>query len=140
VPAAAGSCLRGVAVDLLENGQVLVGLLANPSCRIQCDCLAGQVTQSSPLNLGDQVLLVCPDGPEKDGVILGRVVRCLPKDYSAQATAEHVAIEARETITLTCGESSLRLGKDGKMMLLGKDVLVRAKRTARVKAGTVAIN
>jgi hypothetical protein len=52
----------------------------------------------------------------------------------------HVVIEATEMLTLKCGESSVALRKDGKTMILGNDVLSRAKRTNRIKGGSVAIN
>ena len=41
---------------------------------------------------------------------------------------------------LRCGEASLDLRADGKVLLRGDDVLVRAKGTQRIRAGTVSIN
>ena len=56
------------------------------------------------------------------------------------ATQPHVLIEAMESLKLVCGESSIELHKDGKLLIRGNDVVTRAKRTNRIKGGSVAIN
>jgi hypothetical protein len=61
--------------------------------------------------------------------------------YSAPVPQKRLTLEATEVLTLKCGEVSIDLrAADGKMMLRGEDVLLRAKGTQRIKAGSVSIN
>jgi hypothetical protein len=94
-------------------------------------------TGDRPLALGDRVLALPPVGGQT-GVVLGRIGR-----YRAPQVAEpakQVTIEATESLSLICGASSVDLRTDGKVMIRGEDVLIRARRTQRIKAGTVNIN
>ena len=52
----------------------------------------------------------------------------------------HLSIESVGQLTLVCGQASIDLRADGKVMIRGEDVLVRAKGTQRIRAGTVSIN
>ena len=70
-------------------------------------------------------------------VVLGRI-GALPAP--GEAVVQNLVIAASETLTLRCGESSVDLRADGKLMVRGDDVLVRAKGTQRIRAGSVAIN
>ncbi len=130
---------RGLVIELLDSGDIIVGVTVPGERKFPCDCLEGSDAPLSNLAIGDHVLVLCPESGTDRGVVLGRISR--HRSASAKAPAKaHVAIEAAESLTLTCGESSLQMRKDGKLMVLGKDVLTRAKRTARIKAGSVAIN
>jgi hypothetical protein len=100
--------------------------------RQDCDWLAGPATVGVPL-APDDAVLVQPMGGGARSIVLGRI-----GPYTA-APAQ-VTIEAAETLTLKCGDSHLDLRADGKLMIRGDDVLVRAKGTQRIRAGTVAIN
>jgi hypothetical protein len=61
--------------------------------------------------------------------------------YRAPEPQKRLTLEATEVLTLKCGEVSIDLrAADGKMMLRGEDVLLRAKGTQRIKAGSVSIN
>ena len=66
-------------------------------------------------------------------VAMGRVGR-----YEAQPDA--LTFSGTKQLSLQCGESSIDLRADGKVMIRGDDVLVRAKGTQRIRAGTVSIN
>ena len=133
----ASSFVRGVVIDLPDTGEVVVAVNAFPRSQLACDILIS----SSPIQigLGDEVLVHCPAKSSERAVVLGRVGR-LSRSKEAGEPEKHIAIEASESLTLKCGESSVQLRKDGKVMVLGKDVLTRAKRTARIKGGSVAIN
>jgi hypothetical protein len=79
---------------------------------------------------GDTVL-VLPPGPDGDAVVLGRVGR---------AQAPRVELRAAASLTLACGDALLEMRADGKVLLKGDDVVLRAKGTQRIRAGNVAIN
>ena len=118
-----------------------------------CDLL---VTGSEPLvlDLGDEVLVLLRREAASDGVILGRVGRAaVPREAAAaaplgaQAPADptgtiekRVVIEAGEELILRVGESSIRISRDGKVVIRGQHVLTRARGTNRIKGGSVAIN
>jgi hypothetical protein len=133
------SIARGLVIELLDSGDIIVGVTTPVERKFPCDCLEGSDAPLSNLALGDHVLVLCPEAGADRGVVLGRISRHRPAAAKNPPKA-HVTIEAAESLTLNCGESSLQMRKDGKLMVLGKDVLTRARRTARIKAGSVAIN
>jgi hypothetical protein len=99
-----------------------------------CEWLNTGAIVALVLKPGDHLLVLPPAGHEP-GIVLGRIGR-----YCEPQPEAHVTIEAGETLTLKCGESSVDLRADGKVMVRGQDVLLRAKGTQRIRAGTVAIN
>jgi hypothetical protein len=125
--------------ELLDNGEIQVQVPPDVSDQFRCDFLQTGNNANLVLQEGDLVLVMRPPGPGQNGCVLGRVGRYVPVKEREQAPP-HVVIEAGETLTLKCGESSVDLRKDGKLMIQGNDVLSRAKRCQRIKGGTVAIN
>ena len=125
-----GGPVRGTVV-LAEPGLLQVscqGLGALP-----CDVL--QSHQPAVFAPGDEVLVMVLSGDAPRGVVMGRVVA-----YSHEPNPGHLALAATESLTLRCGESSLEMRADGQVLLRGDDVVLRAKGTQRIRAGTVAIN
>ena len=80
-------------------------------------------------------MLALRPSADRPGIVLGRIAAYSP----AQAPA-HVTLEATESLSLKCGEASVELRADGRAMVKGEDVLLRAKGTQRIRAGNVAIN
>ena len=97
-----------------------------------CDWLDTGV--ALPLAPGDPLLAFAPCALSR-GIVLGRVGRYAPSHLQAAIT-----LEATESLTLKCGDASIDLRADGKVMVRGDDVLIRAKGTQRIRAGNVAIN
>lgn len=132
---------RGLIVELLETGEIVVGLSSNSPKLIRCDCLESNMHPGVEMHIGDKVLVAIVGDSNSDGVILGRISRYRKQSKATPSkTQEHLTVESTESLSLTCGEASLQLRKDGKLMILGKEVLVRGKRVARIKGGTVGIN
>jgi hypothetical protein len=129
--------VRGLITEILENGELVVQVPPDEENRIRCDFLETGRNATPELKTGDLVLVMQPAGLGQNGCVLGRIGRYHPPQPEEQ---HHVVIEATEMLTLKCGESSVALRKDGKTMILGNDVLSRAKRTNRIKGGSVAIN
>jgi len=90
-------------------------------------------TQAVQLASGDRLLAIFPPGAR--AVVLGRI-----GSYERPCLPKQVRVEAGESLSLRCGQSSLEMRADGKLMIRGEDVLVRARGTKRIKAGTVNIN
>ena len=129
--AAPGGLVRAELVEISESGLLIVQ--CGDGSRYACEVL--QPLQSGPpLATNDRLLVLSPVGAEP-GVVLGRIGR-----YLAPRCASQVTIEASDSLTLKCGEASIDLRADGKVMVRGEDVLLRAKGTQRIRAGTVSIN
>jgi hypothetical protein len=86
------------------------------------------------LCVGDTLLVLPPDASGR-GIVLGRI-----GPYRAPEPPARLTLEATEVLTLKCGDATLDLRADGKAVLKGEDVLIRAKGLQRIKAGSVSIN
>jgi hypothetical protein len=143
----------GHVVGLKSGGGPLVDFDDNPSSPIPA-----RVAIAGPLNVGSlaatksQVVLVFENGdPERPlivGIVSGSGDRA-EREVSSGASTHRLEIdvdgttmtfEAREQITLRCGNASLTLRKDGRILLLGTDITSRATRVNKVKGGAVRIN
>ncbi|MFO0648415.1 MAG: hypothetical protein U0326_19400 [Polyangiales bacterium] len=84
------------------------------------------------------VVMLVPSGAP---VIMGEL-RALGDAAKAEARVEgrRVEVVAEDEIALTCGEASLVLRRNGRVVLRGVQVETRAKGLNRIKGGTVAIN
>lgn len=89
------------------------------------------------LAVGDSVLVWFSDDPEDRGIIVGRVGPTLAPPLDLP---EELVIKARKNLTIECGEGSITLRGDGKILIKGKDLVSRAQRMNRIKGGAVAIN
>lgn len=129
----------GPALAPHAHGATLEALLADGTLRARtdqgelwlCDCLDLSGLLSSDLAVGDRVLVVPLAAPGRP-VVIGRIGR--------HGRPPQVRMEAGELLSLKCGESSIDLRADGKVVIRGEDVLVRAKGTQRIRAGAVSIN
>jgi hypothetical protein len=96
-----------------------------------CDALDN--ARAEVLQPGDEVLFWHP-GSAATGVILGRI------GSRSETTTDSLIIEARENLTLRCGEGSITIRKDGRILIKGKDLVSHAHRANRIRGGSVAIN
>jgi hypothetical protein len=131
-------------IALATYGAPVLGCVATASAQdltVQCgadlavSCEVLQTGAQVHFKTGDRVLVILPRAPGERGVVLGRLAR-----YDPDTIGRHVDLNASESMTLRCGESSIDLRADGKVMIRGDDVLVRAKGTKRIRAGAVSIN
>ena len=101
------------------------------------DLVESAVLPGTQWRTGDRLLAVL--GSEF-GCVLGRVGAFAAPAPPPPALPAATVIESAETLTLRCGQASIDLRADGKVLIKGDDVLVRAKGTQRIRAGTVSIN
>jgi hypothetical protein len=85
------------------------------------------------------VILLLPRTLEEKGCVLGRVGRYV-SPASPDGGPKSIVIEATKDLTLKCGDSSIELRQDGKLLVKATDVVSHAKRTNRIKGGSVQIN
>jgi hypothetical protein len=124
---------RAVVMGTEEDGAVMVERESAGS--LECDVLSTADGACLHLETGDAVLVWAPAEGTGRGVVLGRI-----GGSRAAAVPDELVIEARKNLTIRCGEGSITLRGDGKVLIKGKDLVSRAQRMNRVKGGAVAIN
>ena len=81
-----------------------------------------------PVRPGDRVLLQVIPG--------GHAVLAVLDDGSP----DELVIEAGRQLTLRCGQGSITIRHDGRVLIQGFDIVSRAGRANRIKGGQVVIN
>jgi hypothetical protein len=128
---------RGTVAEIWETGEIVVAPLNSPALRVKCEVL--ETAMPFQLRACDAVLVICLSDETGRGIIIGRLGRGIPENKPTPAQ-EFLILEATKLLRLQCGESAVELRKDGKIIVFGKDVIIRAKRSARIKGASVAIN
>ena len=142
---------RGRVTGHAPDGRVWVHLDAEPGQEIACDVLTTGGHAPAPLTAGEDVLIARPGPPGEPGVIMGAVrpaaaapeapaLEAAPPGQPLEIRSRELIIEAGDELTLRCGEASIRITRDGKIVIRGEHILSRAKGTQRIKGGSVAIN
>lgn len=98
---------------------------------------------AAPAN-GQEIVLLVDPRPGRPPILLG-VLRPLgtdaaATDIEARVDGRRVEIEGRDEIILRCGEASITLRRNGRVVIHGVQVETRAKGVNRIKGGSVAIN
>jgi hypothetical protein len=73
-------------------------------------------------------------------LLVGAHAAAAPPPVEARLDGERVVLEGKREIVLKCGEASITLRRDGKMVLRGAQVETYAKGINRIKGGSVKIN
>lgn len=106
-----------------------------------------------PENCGQEVLLLFQDGDPDRPIVVGRLggaaaealslLRERPDPGRARnvvVDGDRVKIVADKEIVLECGEGSITIRKDGKIVVKGTHLLSRSKGPHRIKGARVDIN
>jgi hypothetical protein len=93
---------------------------------------------------GQDVVLLVDPRPAHPPIVLG-FLRRLGDDVSsheleARIDGRRVEIDARDEIVLRCGEASITLRRNGRIVIHGMHVETKARGLNRIKGGSVAIN
>lgn len=130
---------RAVVLGVDPDGTVRVACAGADRAVVACDLL--ETADGSRLRLvnGDRVLVWRDEASEERAVLLGRIGRSRVPEPAPEPPAELV-LEARENLTLKCGDGSITFRGDGKILIKGKDLVSHAQRRNRIKGGSVAIN
>src|SRR6185503_3817166 len=122
-PGAQHQFQQGVVAEILPTGEIMVSFPADKSARnVRCDFLEVCDRPILSLEIGDKVLVLMPGGPGENGCVLGRVGR-YPGADAEYTDPKHVVIEAKKELKLKCGDSSIELRRDGKLLIKGVDVV-----------------
>ena len=155
--AAVGSLLHAPRVGRLaaspHPGEVLVECDGAGPRRARLLAGLDRISLSHSESLGREVLLVFDGGDPEKPVIVGLLEDPLETLISFKSSEERkeernellidgksVVIEAEEEIILRCGEGSITLRRDGKVVVRGTNLLSRSSGPNRIKGGSVSIN
>lgn len=112
--------------------------------------LAARVcVQLAPPDVGKEVVLLFEDGDPSRPIIIGLIqpqARDAGRTVSGGAQQEveldgkRIEFSASETITLRCGDASITLNSDGKIVIRGMHVISHAAGVNRIRGGSVQLN
>jgi len=138
------SIKRGILHSISQDGWLIVEI-PHPSKQL-LKCYWLETSDPHPIHLaqGDEVLVAISPEPQERPCILGRVKRYPSSHEQAEEkqdrNPENLVLKADQQIVLSCGDSTITLRHDGKVLITGVDVVSRAARTQRIKGGSVQIN
>lgn len=146
-PPALASMRTGILVRIDPSRQVWVQLEATEAGAAYC-LLSTATLPLGPNDLGSSVVLW--EAPDTLGIVMGRETpasNALASAEPARATelealidGQRVVLEAAEEIVLRCGDASIILKRNGRIVLKGAYVETCARGTNRIKGGSVKIN
>jgi hypothetical protein len=156
-PAVAGIVL-GLFVGFNEEGDPLVDYPGNPTA----SCIPSRSTVVlTEQDRGRDVALVFESGDPARPILLGLIQPAIPNSQRLYAEVRNlktavgptggmkidatvdgkcIEIEGQDQIVLRCGEASLTLRRNGRVIIRGTYVESRSKGVNRIKGGSVQIN
>ena len=137
---AANAARMGSVIEVAEGGEIGVVLPGQPPVRLRCHVLQTSDRPQLTLALGARVLVLQPAPGEEFGIVLGLVSPYHAPRVEVQAVPATLELVAQQQLQLSCGESSIELHADGRVIVKGQDILSRARRTQKIRGGTVHIN
>lgn len=147
-----GAICVGRIIEVTADGRVMVDFPENRGRRpVESRFVS---LGSSPLDdkslVGTSVLIVFEDANPRLPIILGPVwgrisaaAQALSRraiEKQSEPDGSSAILEAKEEVLLRCGESSLSMRKDGKIVLKGRTIVSRASRANKIRGASVAIN
>lgn len=135
-------------------GEILVEVGATAPCAARMTADVDRSALSQARNRGREVLVVFQDGDRNKPIIVGLMEEPLESlvnmEVSAPETPSHkqelridgkrLVIEADDEIELKCGQGSITIRKDGKIVLKGTNLLSRSSGPNRIKGGSISLN
>lgn len=137
-PAHAIGCIDGVVIGRvvrIDGGAVHVAFAGAPAQEVAARSLVA-VTHSDN---GRAAALSFEQADPHRPIVLGLIWQGAPT-VSVDALPEKQMIVAEHELTLRCGEASITLTCDGKVLVRGAYVSTHAKGTNRIKGGSVRMN
>jgi hypothetical protein len=125
---------------VMENGGILVSSADGALSRQACDLLETGGEEPLRLACGDRVLVWLSGLEGERPMIIGRIGPSHLPPAPKSDPPRQLVIEARESMCLKCGDGSITIRADGKILIQGKDLVSRALRMNRIKGGAVSIN
>jgi hypothetical protein len=112
--------------------------------RARLTTTGAQLRPKLPLAPGHEVVLLVDPRPRQPPVLLGFLQPLHPSegpsDLEARVDGRRVELEGHDEVVLRCGEASITLRRNGRVVINGVQVETRARGVNRIKGGSVAIN
>ena len=139
----------GLLVSVEKNGQIVVDYPDNPVRPLP----ARSILTLTMADESKEILLTFENGNPQLPIIIGLIQkqpvitetlkevllnRENVKDISLDG--ERIIFDAKKEIVLRCGEGSVIIRKDGKIIIKGTNLVSRAKATNKIKGAAVNIN
>jgi hypothetical protein len=122
-------------MEIDDAGLVAVAVATKGTAHLWCQLL--DTGTALRLGIGDKVLVLPASGDGQEAIILGRIGTVPAKE---KQTPDELVLEAKKNLTIKCGDGSITIRADGKVLIKGHDLVSHAKRSNRVKGGSVSIN
>ncbi|MBT8339112.1 MAG: hypothetical protein HKP58_03125 [Desulfatitalea sp.] len=106
-------------------------------------------------SIGRQVLLLFENGLKQHPIIVGLLENLIEdivsleiapeaqdakKPVDLQVDNERIVLDAKKEIVLKCGKGSITIKKDGKIVILGTNLISRSRGPHKIKGASVSIN
>src|SRR5258706_690038 len=118
--------VRAELLVIRKTGSVLVAIAEEHRAELECDLLC--TSDDSPVRLqpGDCVLVLLPTRESGRGVVLGRIGGRVSTQRSQ--TPEELIIEGKKKVIIRCGDGSIAIQSDGRILIKGTDLVSHARR------------
>lgn len=144
----------GRIVRIMDDGRPLVDYPGNSRGPVEARSIIDQLPDSAdevhPINI--PVLLVFDQGDSRRPIVVGliqnsfrsssekEVILSSDRVDDLRVDGNRISFDAKDEIILRCGKSSLRLRRDGKIILKGAQLVSRASGENKIKGASVKIN
>ncbi len=136
------------------GGEILVTVGGAAPCIAKLLANLDRYELAKPRYCGREVLVVFQDGDRTKPIIVGLMEEPLESMVQMETPApespdhrremridgKRVVIEADDEIELKCGQGSITIRKDGKIVVKGTHVLSHATGPNRIRGGSVSLN
>lgn len=132
--------VRGILVSFADNGSPIVDFPNNASSG---PVIAQTTVSLSQADLGREVVLLFEDQDPRHPIILGviKATQVLgPPAGEVSLDGRVLTLTAEREIVLRCGEASITLTRDGKVLIKGSYLLSKSTGVNRIKGGSVELN
>lgn len=89
-------------------------------------------------DIGREVVLVFESGNPESPIVLGVVQP--EESREVEIDGQTIVVSAQHTLTFECGEASITLNRDGKIVIRGAHVVSHAAGVNRIRGGSVQLN
>ena len=143
-PGSTGQAAR--LVSIADSGQVMAALDARPGAVIpvRIGMPLDRAALAALIERKQRVLLLSIAGDDVPWLVsVERDLRAdapAPVQVTAVVDGKRVELRGEEEIVLTCGEASITLRRNGRIVVRGTYVETRSKGVNRIKGGSVQIN
>lgn len=127
----------GILIGFDEHARPLVAYADNPNAE------GVPALFSAPLSrdwVGSRVALLFVNGDSAQPMIIGPVKEAVRHASVTVDNKEQLVLSAEREIVLKCGDASITLTRDGKILLRGDYISSRSSGMQTIKGGSVQIN